>query len=111
MNAFDKCSNLASVTFPNNLTGIGNWAFSSCPSLTSITIPSKVTSIGGQTFINSGLTRVTFLGSIPSNGFPQSASNPFPGDLRDKFYATDKDNGTPGTYTRPNGNSTTWTKQ
>jgi len=31
--------------------------------------------------------------------------------LRDKFYATDATNGTPGEYTRPDGASTTWTKQ
>jgi hypothetical protein len=30
--------------------------------------------------------------------------------LRTKFYATDSANGTPGTYTRPNGTST-WTRQ
>jgi hypothetical protein len=30
--------------------------------------------------------------------------------LREKFYADDPDNGTPGTYTRPNGGET-WTKQ
>jgi hypothetical protein len=35
----------------------------------------------------------------------------FPGDLRDKFYATDFVNGTPGTYTRPSGDSYTWTRQ
>jgi hypothetical protein len=29
--------------------------------------------------------------------------------LRNKFYATDAENGTPGTYTRPIGSST-WTK-
>jgi hypothetical protein len=33
------------------------------------------------------------------------------GDLRNKFYATDSTNGTPGTYTRPNGTFRTWTKQ
>jgi len=35
----------------------------------------------------------------------------FPGDLRDKFYATDKTKGTAGTYTRPDSKSTTWTKK
>jgi hypothetical protein len=35
----------------------------------------------------------------------------FPGDLRAKFYATDRTNGTPGTYTRPSGSSNTWTRQ
>jgi hypothetical protein len=27
------------------------------------------------------------------------------------FYATNKTDGTPGTYTRPSGSSPTWTKQ
>jgi hypothetical protein len=31
--------------------------------------------------------------------------------LRAKFYATNSVNGTPGTYTRPSGSSTTWTRQ
>jgi len=31
--------------------------------------------------------------------------------LRAKFYATDPANGTPGTYTRPNTSSLTWTKK
>jgi len=38
------------------------------------------------------------------------------GDLRDKFYATDSDNGTPGTYIATSGSGTTadpfvWEKQ
>jgi len=58
------------------------------------------------------LTSVTFLGTIPSSGFhSESYNNVFPGDLRTKFYATNSTNGTPGTYTRPNGSSSTWTKQ
>jgi hypothetical protein len=40
---------------------------------------------------------VTFQGTIPSNEFSKSV---FSGDLRDKFYAADPDNGTPGTYKR-----------
>jgi hypothetical protein len=56
------------------------------------------------------LTSVTFAGTIPSSGF-SDANNVFPGDLRDKFYATDSTNGTPGTYTRPDGTSEIWTKR
>jgi hypothetical protein len=37
------------------------------------------------------------------------STNSFLGDLRDKFYATDKVYGTPGTYTRASGGNT-WTK-
>jgi len=31
--------------------------------------------------------------------------------LRDKFYETNSADGTPGTYTRPDSSSTTWTLQ
>jgi len=42
-----------------------------------------------------------------------SNTTPFLGDLRDKFYATDPTNGTPGMYTTtaPVGNTSVWTKQ
>jgi len=49
------------------------------------------------------LTSVTFQGTIDfdidSNNFGSVSVSPFLGDLRDKFYATDTTNGTPGTYT------------
>jgi len=78
-----------------------------CTSLTSITIPNKVTSIGREAFAEcDGLTSVTFAGTIPSNGF--SSETPFPGDLRDKFYVTNPNNGTPGTYIT--SDAVTWTK-
>lgn len=37
--AFYDCSNLMSVNIPNGLTDIGMWAFGGCSSLTSIIIP------------------------------------------------------------------------
>ena len=43
--AFGDCSNLTSITIPNSVTEIGDWAFESCK-LTSITIPYSVKSIG-----------------------------------------------------------------
>jgi hypothetical protein len=131
-NAFLDCENLTSVTIPNNVTSIGDWAFTSCSSLTSVTIPNSVTRIGDGAFqictslssvtisnrvasigdwafwLCTSLTSVTFQNTIPSSGF--SNSEVFPGDLRDKFYATNPTNGTPGTYTRAS-DDTTWTKQ
>ena len=50
--AFEDCSRLTSITFPNSVTSIGREAFSCCSSLTSITIPNSVTSIGSYAFRN-----------------------------------------------------------
>jgi len=75
-----------------------------------------VTSISDLAFSGcSVLTSVTFQGTIATakfgnNAFGISAYSGYIGDLRDKFYATNSANGTPGTYTRASGGDT-WTKQ
>ena len=43
--AFNKCSDLISITIPNSVTSIGKCAFAECTGLTSITIPNSVTNI------------------------------------------------------------------
>jgi hypothetical protein len=48
--AFAGCVNLTSITIPNGVTSIGVCAFESCNSATDITIPSSVTSIGRYAF-------------------------------------------------------------
>ncbi|MDR0475054.1 MAG: leucine-rich repeat domain-containing protein [Treponema sp.] len=114
--AFTFCRELASVTIGNGVTSIGNYAFYEGGKLASVTIGNSVTSIGSSAFNGClELTSVTFEGTIPADGFGYdywgNYSSTFPGDLRDKFYAADPANGTPGTYTRPNGSSLTWTRQ
>jgi len=102
-----------SVTIPNSVTSIGAGAFMGCTGLTSVTIPDSVTSIGQQAFVGcTSLTSVTFAGTIASSKFDVYALIN-EGDLRDKFYATDSTNGTPGTYTTtaPVDRNSVWTKQ
>ena len=50
--AFKNCSSLTSVTIPEGVTSIGNYAFYYCnnASLTNITIPSTVTTVGSYAF-------------------------------------------------------------
>ena len=43
-------SQISSITIPNSVTSIGDYAFYNCSSLTSITIPNSVTSIGDNVF-------------------------------------------------------------
>jgi len=74
-------------------------------SITAITIPNSVIKIHDCTFDDcTSLTSVTFQGTITAINF--SSFFTFPGDLRAKYLK-----GGPGTYTRPDGKSKTWTKQ
>ena len=108
--AFDTCTQLTNVTIPSSVKSIGVSAFANTLRITSITIPASVTEIKNKAFAYStGLTSVTFGGTIPSSSFAANAFDGI-GDIRDKFYATDKTKGTAGTYTRSSGESLEWTK-
>ena len=102
--AFAGCTSLASVTIGNSVNSIRDSAFEGCTSLTSVTIPNSVSVIWNSAFKDcTSLTSVTFKGNV--NYF---YGDNFPGDLVNKYKAV---GGGSGTYTRPDGNSDTWTKQ
>ena len=49
-NMFRLCENLTTVTLPDNITSIGEWAFGACIRLTTINIPDAITTIENNTF-------------------------------------------------------------
>lgn len=73
--AFYLCSGLTSVTIPDSVTRIEDYAFFEC-GLTSVTIPDSVTDIGPIAFGNcTDLTSITFLATRPPSMFPDALQN------------------------------------
>ena len=70
LNIFSLCSGLTSVTIPNSVTSIGEYAFSGCSGLTSITIGTGVLSIGSNAFSgNSEGRKMIWLTNTPPSGY------------------------------------------
>lgn len=67
--AFCNCTDITSLTLPENITNIGNYAFAGCTSLTNVNIPHNVTYISENTFRNcSSLKNITIPNSITNIG-------------------------------------------
>lgn len=65
--AFDGMS-LTSVSFPNTVTTIDDYAFTGCQGLKTVTLPSGLTTIGNSAFAVSGLTSITIPDSVTTIG-------------------------------------------
>lgn len=77
--AFYSCRGLTKITIPNSVTTIASRAFSSCTGLTEITIPNSVTTIGSEAFeYCTVLTKVniTDISAWCNIDFKSSDSNP-----------------------------------
>ena len=98
---------LTSVIIPNGVISIGEGAFS-WNRLTSVIIPDSVTSIGSRAFLSNVIFRNTMLTSVTIGADVALGLNAI-GDGFDDFY--NNSGRAAGRYTRPNTNSTTWTKQ
>ena len=59
---FDRCTNLKSITIPDSVTRIEQWAFRNCTSLTSITIPDSVTWLSDSAFYGCKNIQATYKG-------------------------------------------------
>ena len=67
--AFNGCSSLTDITIPDSVKSIGSSAFYGCSSLTSVKIPDGVTSIDRSAFSGcSSLTNITIPNSVTSIG-------------------------------------------
>ena len=62
--AFDGCSGLKQVIFPNTLKEIGNDAFRSCPELITAVLPQGVEQLGKYAFSGSGLKTIMIPHSV-----------------------------------------------
>jgi hypothetical protein len=96
---------LISVTIPNSVTSIGERAFLG-NQLTSVTIPDSVTSIGIYAF--NPLTSITIGANVELEMSGWGEYYVFDSDF-DKIYTTTGK--AAGTYTRPNTESSAWSKK
>ena len=84
--AFGFCSQLTNISIPNSVTFIGFSAFNSCTSLKSITLPSSLSTIQSSAFYNCENLKtiripvsVTSIGNYAFAGCPSSMTVTYPG--------------------------------
>ena len=65
--AFRNCSNLYSVTTPDNIIVIGNEAFYNCTNLTVVNIKNGVRTISGDAFAKTNIENITIPESVTTN--------------------------------------------
>lgn len=128
--AFLRCG-LTNVTFPNSLTSIDDFAFSQ-NMLTYVTIPNSVTFLGSNAFVYNRLSSITIGSKISSfdlwvfhtninsllsitigANVTLTGGDTTSAPVAVTNFATAYNNGgkRAGTYTRPNKDSTVWTRQ
>ena len=96
--AFEGCTSLSSVTFPEGLTEIRGGAFYGCTSLSSVTLPEGLTVIGGAAFMGCTILEqrsraaghpnvVSYLRFISSRAYRRYLVLASLARLRDELYA------------------------
>ena len=76
--AFNNCPNLTSITLPESVVGIGDYAFFQCRNISSVVIPEGVIEIGEHAFaLCENLTSITLPDSIIHIGAGAFASTPY----------------------------------
>ena len=68
--AFDKNSNLTSVTFPDSLERIGSHAFRGCTTLTSVKFNEGLKVIGNYAFTDTAVTEVSLPSTLTDAAYP-----------------------------------------
>lgn len=67
--AFSGCSQLAYISFGNDVDSIGRYAFQNCENLTNVTLPDSIITIGDNAFVGcSNLTCVTIGAGVKEIG-------------------------------------------
>ncbi len=66
--SFKNCTSLANVSFPSTLTSLGITVFMGCTSLKEVVFPETLTKIPGNTFLESGLEKITLHNNLEEIG-------------------------------------------